>query len=31
MSCELKFAKAVDVDEMITGHFDRLDAAYEHP
>jgi hypothetical protein len=31
MSCEWEFAKAVDVDEMITGHVDRLDAAYEHP
>jgi hypothetical protein len=31
MSCEWKFAKAVEVDEMITGHVDRLDAADELP
>jgi hypothetical protein len=31
MSGEWEFAKAVDVDEMITGHVDRFDATYELP
>jgi hypothetical protein len=31
MRCEWRFAKAVDVDEMITGHVDGLDATCELP